>query len=130
MQPVFADVLDQPARAGIAGDNALPTFAERQLSGSVASRHEIEFPTLADGYQVDASLDLAHRAVEALAAHGVARPQDAFRSHSDANLLHAAGCPAIVLGPGQLAKAHTLDEAVEQEKVLTAAAIYADLLGC
>lgn len=55
------------------------------------------------------------------------QPQD-FRSHSDANLLWEAGMKPILLGPGELARAHAPDEAVSFEQVTLAAQLYLDLL--
>lgn len=52
----------------------------------------------------------------------------AFRSHSDANLLWAAGMKPLLLGPGGLEKAHSPEEAVSFADVLTASRIYYDLL--
>lgn len=52
---------------------------------------------------------------------------DAFRSHSDGNLFHAAGTRPIVLGPGSLECAHTPDEQVAFSEVVEAARIYAAL---
>ena len=48
----------------------------------------------------------------------------AFRSHSDANLLWNAGIRPLVLGPGQLEKAHTSDESISFSEVASAAEIY------
>ncbi len=55
------------------------------------------------------------------------KPQP-FPSHSDANQLWAAGVKPILLGPGQLEKAHAPDESVSFQQVLLAAQIYRDLL--
>ncbi|BCS54809.1 M20 family metallopeptidase [Geobacter sp. SVR] len=52
---------------------------------------------------------------------------DAFRSHSDGNLFHAAGVKPLILGPGSLETAHTPDEQVVFEEVVAAARIYAAL---
>ncbi|MFZ2446142.1 MAG: M20/M25/M40 family metallo-hydrolase [Syntrophobacteraceae bacterium] len=54
-------------------------------------------------------------------------PQD-FRSHSDANLLWAAGTKPIILGPGSLEQAHSPDESVSFEQVLLASKVYHDLI--
>jgi acetylornithine deacetylase len=50
-----------------------------------------------------------------------------FRSHSDGNLFFAAGVKPLILGPGSLETAHTPDERVIFEEVLSAARIYAAL---
>jgi acetylornithine deacetylase len=52
---------------------------------------------------------------------------DAFRSHSDGNLFFAAGTKPIILGPGSLETAHTPEEQVVFDEVLSAARIYAAL---
>lgn len=51
-----------------------------------------------------------------------------FPSHSDANLLWAAGVKPILLGCGELEKAHTPEESVSLLQVETAAEIYLDLM--
>ncbi len=43
-------------------------------------------------------------------------------------MLRQAGCSPIILGPGQLALAHTRDEAVSLDQVYKAARLYAELL--
>ena len=52
----------------------------------------------------------------------------AFRSHSDANRLWAAGVKPILLGSGQLEKAHAPEESVSFQQVCLAAEVYLDLL--
>ena len=51
------------------------------------------------------------------------KPQ-AFRSHSDANRLWAAGMKPILLGPGRLEKAHTPEESVSMQQVVQASRLY------
>lgn len=53
--------------------------------------------------------------------------QDSFRSHSDGNLFHAAGCKPLILGPGSLETAHTPEEHVNRNEIFKAARIYAAL---
>ena len=52
----------------------------------------------------------------------------AFRSHSDANQIWTAGMKPLLLGAGQLEKAHASDESVSFRQVCLAAEIYFDLL--
>jgi acetylornithine deacetylase len=52
----------------------------------------------------------------------------AFRSHSDANQLWAAGVKGILLGPGSLEEAHAPRESASFEQVCLAAQLYYDLL--
>jgi acetylornithine deacetylase len=51
-----------------------------------------------------------------------------FQSDSDASLLWSGGIKPIILGPGQLARAHTPDESVVFKQVLEASQIYLDIL--
>ena len=49
-----------------------------------------------------------------------------FRSHSDGNILWAAGVNPIILGPGSLEAAHTPEESVSFNQVAQAAQLYAN----
>lgn len=106
----------------------LAAFIDAGLRGSRATRHETDFPTLADGFRVDADDPLLRQLIPVFKTLEFEWAPAAFRSHSDANLLRDAGCRPIILGPGQLAKAHTRDESVEFRQVADAAEIYARLL--
>ena len=64
-------------------------------------------------------------AVEAVTGHGAAIGR--FQAFTDAAVLQAAGTPAVVFGPGDLALAHTDDEHVPVDALHTAARIYARL---
>lgn len=108
----------------------LKTFIDSELTGSRASGHEMEFPTLADGFLVNSEESLPRQLKEIFQTLNMDWAPSAFQSHSDANLLREAGCLPIILGPGQLAKAHTRDESVEFEQVVAAAEIYARTIGC
>jgi len=52
----------------------------------------------------------------------------AFRSHSDANQIWAAGVKPVLLGPGMLEMAHTEDESISFAQVCRAAEIYLEVL--
>jgi acetylornithine deacetylase len=107
----------------------LESVVESSLEGGAATKFEIDFPTLAKGYSLnDSGLlpDLLRKSYEKL---DLEWKPGAFESHSDANLLRQAGCDPIIIGPGQLAKAHTSDESIKFAQVKTAAAIYSTLLG-
>jgi acetylornithine deacetylase len=106
----------------------LRAFAETHLEGSSASRYEIEYFESADGYRLSTDDRLVSALRSACAASGAEWQPDAFRSHSDANMLKDAGCSPVIFGPGQLAKAHSVDEAVQFEQVVRAARIYARVL--
>jgi acetylornithine deacetylase len=113
-----------------AGDYAgrLRAFIDAELSGSRASKHETEFPTIANGFRIEPQGALPQQLKNIFQTLEMEWTPTAFQSHSDANLLRDAGCLPVILGPGQLAKAHTRDESVEFNQVAAAAEIYARLL--
>ena len=106
----------------------LRAFIDAELTGSRASKHELEFPTLADGFEAEPEAVLPQELQRIFQTLEKEWNPIAFKSHSDANLLRDAGCHPVILGPGQLAKAHTKDESVEFDQVCAAAEIYAQLL--
>jgi acetylornithine deacetylase len=83
---------------------------------------------------IDAGYMLPHRGkvVETLKTlfqgHGLEWKPDAFRSHSDANRIWAAGTRPVLLGPGRLEHAHTEEESVSFKQVCRAAELYLDLM--
>lgn len=84
----------------------------------------IGFPTSQDGFAVGEEDPLV-RAWRALGRSAT----EAFRSHSDAGLFHAAGVPTLLLGPGRLEYAHTEEERVDFAEVVEAAELYGALAG-
>ncbi len=96
-----------------------------------AARHDIpyldvdlEFEDTYNGYRLPAEgafVTKLRAASEALSLPWA--PQD-FRSHSDANVLWAAGTAPIVVGPGRLEAAHTPEESVSYDQVVQAARLY------
>jgi acetylornithine deacetylase len=84
---------------------------------------------------IDAGYDLPGRGplIDALKtvfeAFSIGWEPAAFRSHSDANRFWAAGVKPILLGPGDLAKAHSPDESISFAEIEKAAGLYAGLLG-
>jgi len=101
---------------------ALCQDVERLLTRCGQTAVEVTFPTVHAGYQRpdDDPVVQAYRA----AWGGV---PDIFRSHSDANLFHAAGVPAYVLGPGHLETAHSEEEHVDLAEIQEAARRYVAL---
>lgn len=82
----------------------------------------VAYPTEHEGFRVaeDEPLVAAYRS---LGGRGL----EVFRSHSDANRLHEAGIPTVLLGPGSLEYAHTEEEGVPYAQVEEAARWYVDL---
>jgi len=83
---------------------------------------------------IEAGYELPERGsvVEALQAtysrHSLAWQPKPFPSHSDANQLWASGVKPILLGPGQLDKAHAPEESISFQQVVDAAELYRDLI--
>ncbi len=124
----WVDLHIPPTADPAAFSKHLEDIVNDSLKGSAATGYDIEFPILAKGY------GLTERGLVPKLLRGVYEnlgldwQPGAFESHSDANLLWQAGCKPVILGPGQLAKAHTSDESVEFAQVVTAAKIYRELL--
>ena len=102
----------------------LKKIATKSLKESAAKDYEIEFSILAKGYELAEKGMLPKVMKEVFLAGGLEWKCGKFESHSDANLLYQAGCKPIILGPGQLAMAHTSDESIDFEQVALAAEIY------
>jgi len=88
---------------------------------------EVSFEVAYGGYDLGADNQMAHFLTEIYAGLNLPFRRDSFRSHSDGNLFYAAGTKPLLLGPGSLETAHTSDEQVLFQEVLTAARIYAAL---
>ncbi|MHB0868328.1 MAG: M20 family metallopeptidase [Chloroflexota bacterium] len=79
------------------------------------------------GLDTPADAPIVQTALEACRAIvGHAEPAGAPYG-TDASELAAGGIPCVVLGPGDIAQAHTSDEWVEMEEVATAAEVFAEL---
>lgn len=104
-----------------------PDSARSELVARLAEaapRVSLASVSLADG---GLDLDPGHPLVAAaLVATGSAEAIG-LRAGTDASKFTRAGVPAIVLGPGSLAQAHTADEWIELEQIARAAEIYVDL---
>ncbi len=88
---------------------------------------KVNFQYESSGYNLGTDNLLAGILPEIYANLGLPLRLDAFRSHSDGNLFFAAGTKPLILGPGSLETAHTPEEQVIFDEVLSAARIYAAL---
>lgn len=78
------------------------------------------------GYHISEDRPLVKKLKEAFERMSLPwEPQD-FRSHSDGNVLWAAGVDPIILGPGRLEEAHNPEESVHFSQVVQAAQLYLD----
>ncbi|MBJ6728003.1 M20 family metallopeptidase [Geomesophilobacter sediminis] len=98
--------------------------AQRRIAG-LRVTHDFGFASA--GYNLGTDNEVADRLRQIYRDLGLPLRLDAFRSHSDGNLFHAAGVKPVILGPGALETAHTADEQVLFAEVLAAARIYAAL---
>ena len=100
-----------------------PEAARAALVDHLAeSRVSLASVSLADG---GLDLDLGEPLV--VAAKAVCGRVAGLRAGTDASKFARAGTPAIVLGPGSLAQAHTADEWIELEEMARAAELYVEL---
>jgi acetylornithine deacetylase len=84
----------------------------------------IRFESTQSGYRISPKRPLVKKLREVYKKLSLGwEPQD-FRSHSDGNVLWAAGVDPIILGPGSLETAHTADESVDFRQVVQAAQLY------
>jgi acetylornithine deacetylase len=98
--------------------------AKRDIPGLDAS---LEFPSIYPGYRIGTGEPPVIRLQETYRRLSLPwKPQD-FRSHSDGNILSAAGVFPVILGPGRLEVAHAPEESVTFSQVVQAAQIYLDL---
>jgi len=88
----------------------------------------ITFQTVHHGYALPADSHLPSLIETAHKQTHFPYKMGAFKSHSDANVLWAAGIKPVVYGPGSLSVAHTADECVKNQEVIDAARLYLQLL--
>ncbi|MEJ5348328.1 MAG: M20/M25/M40 family metallo-hydrolase [Desulfosoma sp.] len=104
-----------------------------QLTESVREHNphvipSLRFTEIHSGYDIPDRGPFVQKIRQILETHALPWDPVPFRSHSDANTLWSAGVKPILLGPGQLEKAHSPEESVSFDQVATAARIYADIL--
>lgn len=121
--------LHLPPRAPLPDlSEGLEKLVQDSLTGSAVTHYEMGFPTLAKGYELPDEGLLPELLAAAYRDLDMAFIPGKFHSHSDANLLWNVGCKPVILGPGQLARAHTRDESISFEQVARAARLYLAIL--
>jgi acetylornithine deacetylase len=88
----------------------------------------LRFATIHGGYELPEKGPMVDTLRNVFAKHSLPWEPRSFPSHSDANLLWAAGMKPILLGCGRLEKAHAPDESVAFGQVMSAARLYFDML--
>lgn len=101
---------------------------ERKLGKSPHLNAMLHFPTVNAGYELPEKGLVVDALKDIYARRSLPWELKAFRSSSDAHLLWEAGVKPILLGPGELEKAHAPEESVSFQQVCLAAELYRDLL--
>ncbi len=114
-------------RRTVPGETEAQVWAERD---AVLAGHEVEHGEV---YVVPAMGDETSRELLAilqpiLAKHGLETKGRGEPYVTDASHFAEAGAPSIVIGPGDLAQAHTKDEWVSRRQLAQAATVYGDLM--
>lgn len=106
----------------------LDELVARERSADSSLDASLRFAMIHGGYEIPEKGAVMEALRTVYERHGLAIGDlQAFRSHSDANELWAAGVKPLLLGPGQLEKAHAPDESVSFREVCLAADIYTGL---
>ena len=105
----------------------LEEVVTRAGKGETGVETSCRFHTVDAGYVLPAKGSVIESLKGVFARGGLPWEPRTFRSHSDANRLWAAGVKPILLGPGELEKAHAPDESVSFEQVCLAARLYLEL---
>ena len=106
-----------------------------ELEGLVRSAAEsipgvdahLKFEDTYSGYQISPERAMVKKLREAYKKASLQWESQNFRSHSDGNVLWAAGVNPIIVGPGRLEAAHTPEESVSFSQVIQAAQLYLSL---
>jgi len=105
----------------------LEELLAREQDAAPNSELGIQFNTIHAGYKLPEKGPLVETLKKVYAQHKLPFHPTSFRSHSDANILWAAGVKPILLGPGYLEKAHTPTESIDLNEVYAAAQLYVDI---
>ncbi len=103
-------------------------FQEENSRSFSSLSGRLRFNMIHSGYELPEKGLMVETLKNVYLARGMDWTTDTFRSHSDANVFWAAGVKPILLGPGQLEKAHARGECVAFSQVVQAAQLYADVL--
>lgn len=88
----------------------------------------IRFTTIDAGYELPEKGPIVETLKDVYSRHALPWQTEAFRSHSDANRLWAAGIKPFLVGPGKLEQAHAPDESISFPEVQRAADLYLHFL--
>ncbi|HYT26867.1 MAG TPA: M20 family metallopeptidase [Actinomycetota bacterium] len=132
MVPAWCEAeVDRRTIPGETAEQVLDEFQailDREAAADPSFRAELGGQGFSPASEVDPDAAVVRAAVAALADAGLPAEPVGFGGATDARILNLeAGVPAIVLGPGDLALAHSTAERVPVADLLTAARVYARL---
>ena len=111
--------------------DSLKAGLERLVAGAMKERPDVDlymrFEDTYAGYEISSERLFVGTLKDVFVARSMEWQPQQFRSHSDANVLWAAGIDPVILGPGRLELAHSEDESVPFEEVVAASRLYLDL---
>ena len=115
-----------PSENAEAGRKELQTMLDGLSKEDAEFKAELEVTVDAPPMEVSENEPVVSVTKDAVkAVMGVDRKIEGFSAVSDASNLVNAGIPSVVLGPGSLNMAHTVDESIPISEVTLAAQIYA-----
>jgi acetylornithine deacetylase len=88
----------------------------------------LRFTTLYSGFSLPEKGPVVDSLRQAFVDRSLPWRPEVFRSHSDANILWEAGMKPIILGPGQLEKAHAPEESISFVQTCLAAELFHDMM--
>ena len=106
----------------------LEEIVDRAKKESPQVDTNIRLATIEAGYELPERGSVVEALQATYSRHSLAWEPHPFPSHSDANQLWASGVKPILLGPGQLEKAHAPEESISFQQVVDAAELYRDLI--
>ena len=106
----------------------LEEIVDRVQKESPQVDSNIRLATIEAGYELPEKGSVIEALQATYSRRSLAWEPHPFPSHSDANQLWASGIKPILLGPGQLEKAHAPEESISFQQVVDAAELYRDLI--
>jgi len=99
-----------------------------KLSERLGYEIRLDYRTLAQAAFTPSEERIVQTALEVIPKYGVDQSEpEGFTACCDMHFFRAVGIPTIILGPGGIEQAHTVDEFVVLDEVLRAAEIYREI---
>jgi len=99
-----------------------------EISERLGYQIRLDYRTLAQAAFTPTEERIVRTALEVVREYGMdQRETEGFTACCDMHFFRAAGIPTIILGPGGIEEAHTVDEFVVLDEVFRAAQIYREM---